>query len=372
MKTEIRSKFTFARSAMLDALIERDEEIDIVLTALIAGEHPLLVGPPGTAKSYLIASLMRWMGKSVNKFEVLFNRFTTPEEVFGPISVTGLEQDEYRRVPTGRLQEAHLGFGDEIFKASTAILGTLLRALNERTIEECGQTRQIPLLIFLAASNEWPQDGELGALFDRFLLRRKVKPIRTRAGNERLLKGALDNSLVPKFHETISVAEVRQAHIDAMQMTFTPKAWQALLDIISDLAKEGIRPGDRRRLKAVHVAKAYAYLSGDIEVEPEHLSVLAHVLWDDPAEQPEKCYQIVGKIANPTSMAIADALARAESAFEGSGSKYEDIASKLDSIQKELKAMSQSLQRDTALLQVGALRKENYSRILGVKTEGDE
>src|SRR4051812_14174 len=186
----VQEKFVRTRQELSAALIERDEEVDLVLTALVCREHPLLVGPPGTAKSLLLDSLMAWMGG--RKFTVLFTKFTTPEEVFGPISVAGLKEDRYRRVTTGKLPEADGAFGDEVFKASSAILNTLLRILNERVHDNGeGALTPVPLKIFVAASNEWPHQfeggKELGALWDRFLFRKAVRPILTAAGRTRLL-----------------------------------------------------------------------------------------------------------------------------------------------------------------------------------------
>lgn len=106
-------KFARIRKTLKETLIERDEEVDVVLTALIAQEHPLLVGPPGTAKSLLLDGLLAHTD-SADKFNVLFNKFTMPEEVFGPVSVVGLRDDQYRRITTGKLPEAHFAFGDEI------------------------------------------------------------------------------------------------------------------------------------------------------------------------------------------------------------------------------------------------------------------
>src|SRR5688572_16666374 len=111
----IQEKFAATRKELSSALIERDDEIDLVLTALVAQEHVLLVGPPGCAKSLLLDTLMSWM--SGRRFSILLNRFTCPEEILGPISVSGLKSDVYRRVTTGKLPEADLCFLDEIFKA---------------------------------------------------------------------------------------------------------------------------------------------------------------------------------------------------------------------------------------------------------------
>jgi MoxR-like ATPase len=108
----IQERFVQTRKELSAALIERDEEIDLVLTALVCREHPLLVGPPGCGKSLLLDSIMAWMRG--RKFTILFTKFTTPEECFGPISVAGLKEDKYRRVTTGKLPEADGAFGDEI------------------------------------------------------------------------------------------------------------------------------------------------------------------------------------------------------------------------------------------------------------------
>src|SRR5215210_8384999 len=100
----VREKFATARKELSSALIERDEEVDLVLTALLANEHVLLVGPPGCGKSLLLDSLLSWTGG--NKFSILFTKYSTPEEVLGPVSLAALKEDRYVRVTTGKLPEA--------------------------------------------------------------------------------------------------------------------------------------------------------------------------------------------------------------------------------------------------------------------------
>src|SRR5215204_4840475 len=187
----LQAKFTCARREMAEALIERDSEIDLVLTGLVARENVLLVGNPGTAKSMLLDSLMSWM--KGRKLSILLNRFTAPEEVLGTISVAGLKSDVYRRVTTGKLPEADLAFIDEVFKGSSAILNVMLKILNERTYEVGdGTVVKVPLRLAVGASNEWPSPEtgkELAALLDRFCLRKSVRPILTASGRQRLLWG---------------------------------------------------------------------------------------------------------------------------------------------------------------------------------------
>lgn len=160
------------------SLIEREEVIRAALIALLARQHLVILGPPGTAKSQLVTALASRIspanGTGLKSFNYLMTRFTTPEELFGPVSVQALKQDEYRRVTTGKLVEAELAFLDEIFKASSAILNALLKITNERTFSNGNQEITVPLLSLFAASNELPQGNELEALWDRFLLRMRV------------------------------------------------------------------------------------------------------------------------------------------------------------------------------------------------------
>src|SRR5438874_9321753 len=237
----VREKFATARAELSSALIERDQEMDLVLTALLAREHVLLVGPPGCAKSLLLEAVMRWLGGRT--FNCLLTRFTTPEELFGPVSVAGLKEDRYRRVTAGKLPEADGAFLDEVFKGSSAILNTLLRLLNERVFDPGdGAPLRCPLRPCGAASNDWPgppdHGAELQAVFDRFLLRKAVRPIASAAGRHRLLWTA-DHT--PKFSTSVTPAELDLAHAEATALAWTPEAKDAFESILRELASEGIR-----------------------------------------------------------------------------------------------------------------------------------
>lgn len=362
--TPVQDKFVLARRELADALIERNDEIDLVLTALIAGEHPLLVGPPGTGKSLLLDSLMSWL-QGAKRFSILFTKFSTPEEVFGPISVQGLKADQYRRVTTGKLPEADLAFTDEIFKASSAILNTMLRILNERVYENGdGTFRKCPLQICVAASNEWPgdQDGgkELGALFDRFLLRKKVKPIATKAGRKRLLWA---KDLSPNFTSSVTPTEIAQARKEAQGLTWSTKAEESFEKIVEAINAAGIFPGDRRLRKSVQAVQAFAYLAGASQVETEHLEILAHTLWEDPTEQPEKVAKIVAKIANPVGMMVSEKLMIAEDVV--AKCTPTDAVPKLQDVQKELKKLGEDPRVTRALAIVSQHIKDAYRAVVG-------
>jgi MoxR-like ATPase len=341
----LHDKFAATRRELSAALIERDEEVDLCLTAMIAREHAMLVGPPGTAKSMLADAMVGWMRGS--KFSILLTKFTTPEEVFGPVSLAGLKADHYRRITAGKLPEASVAFIDEVFKASSAILNTLLTVLNERTYDNDGERMTCPLQLCIGASNEWPGgngDGtrELGALFDRFLFRKSVAPISTERGIQRLLWGPIDVAL----STTISAEEVTRAADAASALPWSGEAKEAFTKIMQESRSEGISPGDRRLRKSVQASRAYAWLNGRTEVTPDDLEILAHTLWDDPAEQPHKLAKIVGKIANPARMKVNSLLMEGEQLIRGTN--LSDLAAtatackKLSEILGKLKSLAKT------------------------------
>src|ERR687898_1185165 len=165
-----QDKLKKIRDELRQTFLERADLIDGALAALLSSHHILIIGPPGTAKSMLADELCRRI-EGADYFQWLLTRFTTPEEVFGAVSLKALEQDDYRRVTSDKLPEAQIAFLDEIFKANSSILNSILTLLNERLFHNGKAIVEVPLLTLFGASNELPEEEELTALYDRFLLR---------------------------------------------------------------------------------------------------------------------------------------------------------------------------------------------------------
>ena len=184
----------------------------------------------------LITELAKRVGDSAGNglrcFVYLLTKFTTPEELFGPVSISGLKADDYRRVTTGKLADVELAFLDETFKASSAILNYLLRLMNEREFENGRQTAQVPLISLFGASNELPQETELEALFDRFLLRTTVGYV-SESGFTRLQQ-SLAKHWAKQAPQTITHAELDALQQAAEQIPIPG----AMIDTIAQLRRD--------------------------------------------------------------------------------------------------------------------------------------
>lgn len=279
------------RGELKAAFLERDPEIDAILVALLAEEHVLLLGPWGTAKSALTNVIAQALGSTY--YSMLLTKHTTPEEPFGPWDLPRMKEGIYRRVTIGRFPEAQVAFLDEIFKSSSAILNGFLTALNERMFDNGGIRQAIPLQVCIAASNELPQDESLGALFDRFLLRRYTRYISDRDNRRKLLTMRGEPEITARLSsEDLECLRVARRAVDCTATV------EPMLEIGDSLAAEGFEVSDRRWRKLVKLVQAAAVLRGATTADTEDLLILADALWDNP-DDAAKIYGVVAKAVSP-------------------------------------------------------------------------
>ena len=275
---------------------ERDVIIKASWAAILARQHILLLGAAGTAKSLIADSICkRIVGMSY--FQWLLTRFSTPEEIMGPVSLKGLENDEYRRVTTNKLPEAHLAFLDEIFKANAAILNSLLTAVNERAFDNGPRRIDIPLVSVFGASNELPEVDELAALYDRFILRYDVKYIQDNKNWCSLIAGAVTKDDADSPFMTVTLEELEQAQEEVKKVKFPENVINTMRDVKMTLEREGIVASDRRWKQTVRVLQAWAWLDGRDEVTEQDLELLCDMLW----QEPEQRTTLVSKILSVTN-----------------------------------------------------------------------
>lgn len=274
---EAIQKLNHLLSQLKGTFVDKDEIIDLLGISLVARENTFLLGPPGTAKSALVRALSDGFSDGAN-FEYLLTRFTEPNEIFGPFDIRKLKEGELVTNTEGMLPEASLVFLDEIFNANSAILNSLLMALNERMFRRGKETRRIPAMMFVGASNMLPEDEALNALLDRFLVRVRcdyADPDRLR---EVLLKGwELGKNDKPIFSQ-VSVNEIKslQERCRTIDLSIVLPQY---IDVVHALRTTGIRVSDRRAVRLQNLIAASALMSGREAAILSDLWVLKYI-WD--------------------------------------------------------------------------------------------
>ena len=254
-----RDRLACLLDALEGGLVERRRELRMALLAALAAEHTLLVGPPGTAKSELARRLQRAFG-NVRYFERLLTRFTVPEELFGPLSISALEQDRYERHVAGFLPDASIAFIDEVFKANSAILNALLTLLNEREFDNGAGRIACPLISVIGATNEVPDDEVGEAFLDRFLMLVPVAPVS--AEGFLLLLGMETDSDDRVEAEPLSVDEREALAESAGHVVLEPQVVALLGALRGWMNEQAHYVSDRRWVKIVHVLRTAAASEG--------------------------------------------------------------------------------------------------------------
>lgn len=276
---------------------EREQIIAVALLGAIAGHNTFLYGPPGTAKS-LISRRLAAAFKSKSYFECLMNRFSTPEEVFGPVSIKELKEDRYVRKTEGYLPNAEFAFLDEIWKSSPAILNNLLTIINEHLFKNGSERVKVPLKSLIVASNEVPPENQgLDALYDRFIIRLHVPPIQESKNFESLLQSR-PSSDTPEIDANLVIdeQELAQWRDQILDVQISKDTMQIVGYIRQELADNfdelNVYVSDRRWQRAAMLMKASAFCNGRNETNHSDAVLLKHCLWTTP-ENREKVAEIV-------------------------------------------------------------------------------
>jgi MoxR-like ATPase len=310
--------------------IGKDEVIDLLGICLVAGENLFILGPPGTAKSALVQSLAaRLEGRT---FDYLLTRFTEPNELFGPFDIRKLREGELITNTDGMLPEASLVFLDELLNANSAILNSLLVALNERIFRRGKETRPLATQLFVGASNQLPEDDALKALFDRFLLRVNCENV----PGERL-KDVLEAGWKLK-HGKVSRTPLHFEDVAALQPVLgqvdLSGIRQSFSELIQRIRHAGVAVSDRRAVKLQHVIASSALLCNRMEARLSDLWVVRHI-WDTP-EQAEVLAGLVNQALNKTPLESGDH----HRARLVEGPDPESLARDLETLGDQLKAQS--------------------------------
>lgn len=293
-----------------DTFIERENEIEMLALALVSAANAFFHGKPGTGKSDLVES---WANRIVdaNYFRTLMGKTTEPGEIFGATSISAMKNDTYKVNTHGKLPEAHISFVDEVFKCNSAVLNSLLTIMNEKMFFNDG-VQEVPLISMVGASNEYAEEDNLAALYDRFLLRWNVEYIQDVNNRMDLFKNFLARRSSKSVFQSsaalttvdnatkISLQDLMLLNEKAKEVTISAKVLKEYNKLFVTLSKKGIDVSDRRKNESLKVLQANALLDGRDAVDTSDFESLRFTLWNTQ-DQIQTVIDEISKIANPNA-----------------------------------------------------------------------
>ena len=302
-------RFKLLLQEMNRGIYEKNTEISLSLLAALAGESVILLGPPGVAKS-MVARQLKTAFREAQSFEYLMSRFSTPDEIFGPVSIQKLKtSDTYERAVEGYLPTADVVFLDEIWKAGPAIQNTLLTVINEKIFRNGNREMHLPLKLLVAASNELPAKGEgLEALWDRFVIRIESRPIKLEKNFRAMLleshadfsgsTGVLGHADFADNADFSDLKITAEEYAEWAEKICKIGVKEEVLDAISAIRKSlravnvdeaaerrNIYVSDRRWKNIVRLLRTSAFMQDREEVDICDLLPIYHCLWQEPEER---------------------------------------------------------------------------------------
>ncbi len=370
---DMLSELELVANLLKSTFVAKDELVELLITSALAQEHLLIVGPPGTAKSELIKRFallcssdgQNLGGDRISYFEYLLTRFTEPNEIFGPVNIAAFRDGEgAQRNTTSMLPRAEIAFLDEVFKANSAILNSLLTILNERVFYNGGEIDNVPLLCAVGATNGVPDDVELAALFDRFLLRVWTDNVEESRFLELFQRGwklehdRMLDGFELRLGNVTTTETLRQLNKALAEVDLEPVADQ-YREVVRRIRAEGVRLSDRRVIKLLKLIAASALRHQREVANPGDFWVLRHV-WND-AEQIPQLQTIVDPYVT---------------AFEGESWSAERpltaITSDLDLLESRRSRLKTDTDHVDFLQQLEALRLELVRHSAGTKDAAAE
>lgn len=366
----IRDRIEALLSHLNRGVYEREPAIQLALLTAIAGESIFMLGAPGVAKS-LVARRLKLAFKDARAFEYLMSRFSTPDEIFGPVSISKLKnEDKYERIISGYLPAADVVFLDEIWKAGPSIQNALLTVLNEKIYRNGDREERVPIKGIISASNELPSRGEgLEALWDRFLVRILVEGIQKRGHFEDMIcmvqeAGSVgpDPSLqisAEEYAESSTLIDMVSVGADILQIIHTIRCYiQRYNEKQEDPSRE-LYISDRRWRKIIRLLRTSAYLNGRDAVDLMDCFLIQYCIWDEPSQ------------ISQTRQFVIDAISQNGYKLDLS---LEDIKESIKEVRQEViqetrsKAIAQI--EELELLQIG--RGVKAYKIKGLSVGGDD
>ena len=329
----VKEKISALLEELNKGIYEKEEVMALALLSSIAGESIFLLGPPGVAKS-LIARRLKYAYKDGSAFEYLMSRFSTPDEIFGPVSISKLKnEDKYERIVENYLPSATVVFLDEIWKAGPSIQNALLTALNEKKFRNGENEISLPMKGLISASNELPAKGEgLEALWDRFVVRLVVEGIEDEAAFDKMIAEDLHSFDDPVADENkITNDEYGKWDSAIKNITIPENVFNVIHVIRRKIAEHNQKEGntdaqiyisDRRWRKIVRLLRASAFLNDRNEVDLMDCSLIQHCLWNEEAER-DMAYQFVRD-------AIGEYGYTVDLDFEGVGDELDQLKAEID------------------------------------------
>lgn len=292
----IKSHIAQLLKALNEGVFEKEHTISLALLSAMAGESIFLLGPPGVAKS-LVARRLKLAFKDADAFEYLMSRFSTPDEIFGPVSISKLkDEDRYERITKGYLPTATIVFLDEIWKAGPAIQNSLLTVINEKIYRNGQFTVNVPLKALIAASNELPAKGEgLEALYDRFLVRQFVGCIEQEFAFDQMISSTRETEpevpekllIDEKLYQTIQTeSEKVGIHYTIFELIHHIKREVEQYNTNRDESIAPIYISDRRWKKIIGLLRTSAYLNESPGIHFSDCLLMCGCLWDEIAQLP--------------------------------------------------------------------------------------